>query len=110
MRTILTIVGDTLVAAVLLIAGFGLDSLLGAPSWLMAVFVLPFLIYLHYRLGVSFRFIFCFVALFTLVSLAFAHFLPDQYRIYSEGLVVVLLSPLATKFHRKEQASHDPMP
>jgi hypothetical protein len=110
MKTILEIAGDTLAAAVLLIAGFGLHSLLGAPSWLMAVFLLPFLICLHYRLGVSFRFILSFVALFTLVSLAFAHFLPRQYRIYSGGLVVVLLAPLASKLHSKSQTSHDPSP
>lgn len=101
MKTFFTIVGQVLVAAVLLIAGIGLHSLLGAPGWLMAVFALPFLIYLRNRLGVSLRFTFCFVALFTLVSLVFAQFLPDQYRPYSGGLVVILLAPLAATSRRK---------
>jgi hypothetical protein len=108
MKTIITILGDTFVAAALLVAGFGLHSVLGAPGWLMALFVLPFLIYLHYRLEVSFRFILWFIVLFTGVSLAFTLFLPTEYRIYSGGLVVVLFAPLAGRLRRsKPQANHD---
>ena len=108
MKTIVTILGDTLAAAALLIAGFGLHSVLGAPSWLMAVFVLPFLIYLHYRLEVSFRFILWFIVLFTVVSLAFTLFLPTEYRIYSGGLLVVLLALLASWIRGpKPRTNHD---
>jgi hypothetical protein len=111
MKTIIAILGDTLAAAVLLIAGFGLRSALGAPNWLMAVFALPFLIYMHYRLEVSFRFIFWFIVLSTLVSLAFAYLLPTEYGIYRGGLVVALLSALVSRLHKpRTHASHDPVP
>jgi hypothetical protein len=46
--------GDALCAATLLVAGLELHSLLGGPSWSMAVFALPVLIYLHYRLELAF--------------------------------------------------------
>jgi hypothetical protein len=76
---------------------------------MMAVFTLPFLIYLHCRLGVSFRFILLFIVLFTAVSLAFALVVPREYRISSGGLLVVLLAPLASRLGRpKAQTSHDP--
>ena len=108
MKTIITILWDTLAAAALLVAGFGLHSALGAPSWLLAMFTLPFLIYLHCRLEVSFRFILWFIVLFTVVSLAFALFVPTEYRIYSGGLVVVLLAPLSSRLRRpKPQTNHD---
>ncbi len=110
MRTIITFLGDTLAAAGLLIGGFGLHSVLGAPGWLMAVFVLPFLIYLHYRLEVSFRYIIWFMVLFTVVSLATSLFLPAEYRIFSGGLVVILLAPLASRLRRsKPRPHHDPV-
>ena len=108
MKTIITIVGGALAAAALLIAGFGLHSVMGAPSWLLVVFTLPFLIYLHYRVEVSFRFILLFVALFTVVSVISTFFLPAEYRTYSGGLVVVLLAPLASRLYRpKTQTNHD---
>ena len=101
-----TLFRDSLPAMALLITGFGLHSVLGAPSWLMAVFLLPFLIYLHYRLEVSFRFILCFILLFTVVSLALALFLPTEYRIYSGGLVMVLLAPVSVSLRRRQPQSH----
>ncbi len=108
MKTILTVLGDTLAAAAFLVAGLALHSLLGAPSWLMALFALPFLIYLHYRLEVSSPFIVWFVVLFTVLSLIFSLFLPTEYRIYSGGLVVVLLAPLVSSLRRpKLQSNND---
>jgi hypothetical protein len=44
MKAIITTLGHTLPTTALLVAGFGLHSVVDAPGWLMAVFTLPCLI------------------------------------------------------------------
>jgi hypothetical protein len=107
MKSIVTVLGDTLAAVALVVAGLSLQHVTDAPNWLMAVFLLPFLVFLHFRLETGFRFILWFVVLSTIVSLAFHLFLPPEYRYYSGGVVVVLLAPLVDRLRGPKRQIHD---
>ena len=105
-RIILSIVVDTLVATALIIGGLGLHSVSGAPHWLMPLFCVPFLLYLHFRLDAvrcSYDFIALFTAFLMLAFFLVEHFVPREEREDALLLVVVFIVLLGQAIERRRQ-------
>lgn len=101
---LLKIAVDTIVATALLLGGFAVHSLSGAPNWLLPAFAVPFLLYLHFRLDpirFNYRGITLLVVFLTLALLLIQHLAPGELREHAHILLPILAFVLRPLFRRR---------
>lgn len=108
MKTVGIIILDTVVATILLFAGFGLHSLVGAPGWLMPPFAIPSILYMRFRLGlrqITYLSIAITITALMLALFILGRFVPSEHREYSMVMIVVVMGAIGQiVYHRRKKS------
>ena len=109
MKEIGIIILDTVVASIILFAGFGLHSLADAPGWLMPPFAIPSILYIRFRLAlgqITYQSIAITIAALMLALFILGWFVPREHKEYGMVLIVVVFGAIGQiVYHRRRKGN-----